>query len=257
MKIGLGIEAMQDRKRQNQVLAVQKYDSVLNLTGEVCVIEGISSEVEEQPCCEVEIGDLRVISLIDTGAAVSLIKREVVDKLPKGVIACRKPANSSVRDASGNSIGISSIVYIYFKMCQRKLLAPFYVLDGNAAWRQQILLGMNVLDSEKLIINLSKKRIEHTSGTYTKLLERDVATYFASNIFCNRKTFLKIKSVNRVVIQPYESMCVKAKNKNVRDEVCLVTPAKGVKAFLEESLVKSDRNGHLRVILCNEKMYQS
>ena len=182
MSIGLGMEDVQDRKRQNQVLAVQKYETVLKLTGEVYVIEGISSEVEEQPCCELEIGDLRVISLVDTGAAVSLIKREVVDRLPKGVIACRKPANSSVRDASGNCIGINSIVYIYFKLCDRKLLAPFHVLDCNAALQQQVLLGINVLKSEKLIINLSKRRLEHTSGEYTKLLERTEVTNFA-NIF--------------------------------------------------------------------------
>ena len=162
------------------------------------VIEGITSEVEEQPCCELEIGDLRVISLVDTGAAVSLIKREVVDRLPKGEIACRKPANSSVRDASGNSIGISSIVYIYFKLCQRKLLALFYVLDCNDAWRQQILLGMNVLDSEKLIINFSKEN--HTTATnrsnfcinssnhFTKLVLINIGSYF---ICCFISKFIK------------------------------------------------------------------
>ena len=116
-----------------------KYDANAKAGGEVNIIDGVSSEVEEQPCCELEIGGLKILSLVDTGAAVSLIKREIVDKLPRGAIACSRPADSSVRDASGNSIGIGNIVNIYFKLCGRKLLAPFHVLDGASTLVYNVL----------------------------------------------------------------------------------------------------------------------
>ena len=76
MNIGLGIEDAQDQKRNNQKRAEAKYDTNAKACGEEDIIKGISSEVEDQPCCELKIGDLKIISLVDTGAAVSLINRE-------------------------------------------------------------------------------------------------------------------------------------------------------------------------------------
>ena len=90
----MGVEDVQHQKRDNQMRAMMKYDANAKAAGEVYTIDGVSSEVEEQPCCELEIGGLKILSLVDTGAAVSLIKREIVDKLPRGAIACSKPADS-------------------------------------------------------------------------------------------------------------------------------------------------------------------
>ena len=157
MNIGLCMQDAGDQIENNKTKAVEKYESNLKDLARVCVIEGISPENEDQPCCEIKIGDLNILTLLDTSASVSLIKREIVDRLPKSTIACSKAADTSVQDANRKTIVISDIIYVYFELCGRKLFAPFHVLEVESKQHVRILVGINILRSENLIIDLGKK----------------------------------------------------------------------------------------------------
>ena len=154
--------------------------------------------------------------MVDTGASVSLIKREIVDRLPKSTIACSKVADISVQDANGKTIVISDIIYIYFELCGRKLLAPFHVLELGNKISVGILLGINILRSENILIDLPGKKLKHVCGGYSNLLERNEAVAFSNGVFCCRKTMQPLVNRKRVVIQPYESLKIEGYNKNVR-----------------------------------------
>ena len=169
MKIGLCMQDARDQIENNRTKAVEKYMSNLNEVPKVCVIEGISPEADDQPYCEIKIGDMNILSMVDTGASVSLIKREIVDRLPKSTIASSKVADISVQDANGKTIVISDIIYIYFELCGRKLLAPFHVLELGNKLNVGILLGINILRSENIIIDLANKKLKHLCGGYSNL----------------------------------------------------------------------------------------
>ena len=93
-------------------------------------------------------------AILDTGAAVSLIKAESLKKIPNKYIKKSEegPSNVVLRDVSGNVIKNLELYYIRFNITMRPVTGPFIAVD-DLNFEGDMILGSNILKTNGIVLD--------------------------------------------------------------------------------------------------------
>ena len=136
--------------------------------------------------CLLTIQNFKLRCLIDTGADVSLIHKQIFQKLnpkPKTIKDC-----PSIQSVNGGDLSVEGSAEIEFKFGKQSLKHKFYVIDGI---NRNIILGRDWLKQNgvRIYFDLGYLRV---GKTYVRL-EEDI--HISSIVRLQKKTVLKPNTV--------------------------------------------------------------
>ncbi|MBI4568920.1 MAG: retroviral-like aspartic protease [Planctomycetes bacterium] len=95
-------------------------------------------------------GKTRVKALLDSGAGLSLIRRDVADRVSSGVVRLRDPQKFRMADGR-ESMSTSDARMLVVRMKGRELTGTFYVIDDMP---RQVIIGVDFLQTWEIALDM-------------------------------------------------------------------------------------------------------
>ena len=118
------------------------------------------------PHTKVEVGGKLVDGLLDTGATITLITNELINKEAMNQV---QPYGKIVRDASNNVVPIIGELKVIAQTPAGSFQEKILIMDKKAKIKTKLLIGMNLL--QRAEINIPKGRIKFNSVGLKKTRE--------------------------------------------------------------------------------------
>lgn len=120
-----------------------------------------SAEKDKLPIIALQIFGLKVDTLLDSGAAVSLLSPEVLEALKQTDAKIKYLANRVTIHTFDNSvIPFRQCIKITFKINNEFVTGTFYVTSHNFQGDYKMLLGFDFLKKNRMILNFDKKTLK-------------------------------------------------------------------------------------------------
>ena len=183
----------------------------------------------------------KILGLVDTGAAKSLISEEQYNKLPQDAIIKETHPKTKLYGVKGHPLKVVKTATIKFKIGNKSLQHTFQVI-GQFGYK--LLLGIDFLTSHKVKVNFEN---------CTLVINNQVIFLKDSEGKHDNKLGV-VKSFTKTVIEPMTVTLIKVSSKQKHKGNCLITPLLNSELFWEQpgltsacSLVKSNKGLYLPV----------
>ena len=116
----------------------------------------VQTDNTETKFCTVKFQDLHVLSLIDTGAQISLISESIFKKIDSSLVLEKHKPEIILRGVTGHELKTIKRVFIKFKIGTKLLTHEFHVVKNL---NKSIILGIDFLNSHKAKLDFSKRTL--------------------------------------------------------------------------------------------------
>lgn len=154
--------------------------------------------------------------MIDTGASISVINKELLDKTIYTGSNLSKPKFQMIRGVGGQKLSVHGTVKLPVKIRDKPFLYPLHVVENV---HHSLILGQDFLQFFKAKIDLETKTLhleDNNVGLVTKILDSNglVRTLDAVTIPKMSETIISVsvsKHVNgeQVILEPKPSLTIK------------------------------------------------
>ena len=205
----------------------------------------------KEPYLHVELGSRRCTGLVDSGSGVTLIKESVFQALEDG-LKIRTVPSSRVYDASGTLVDNLGTYFLRAKFLGTAIQIPVIVVRDTMAFRQDLLLGTDVLKTHGIKINFNSDTVKIRGNEEIFPLHYGSEKRIRIINRVARKTIPKLRSSRSYLLTPGDACMVQCNVRNSKNEPFLLTPFKGFEKHVDQGMIKTSERGQCWVIALNE-----
>ena len=191
-------------------------------------------------CLILNLGNLKLAALLDTGATVSIIDTKILKKIPQLQNQLKPKRVSAINGLGGSPVSVLGEIDCHFELGSKDngiSLEPHTLHAVDAHLSVPVILGVDFLQKNKIIIDTSANRILMRNSK-NKLVElpTNIRMYGSS---CN------IYNCHTEILQPGECKLVRVKlDGNITEQGCIVpTDAGKIMSWRLAGSVNSTQDG--------------
>ena len=193
-------------------------------------------------------------AILDTGAAVSLIKTESLKKIPSEYIKkSEKETNVVLRDVSGNLIKNFGLYYIRFNIAIRPVTGPFIAVD-DLNFEGDMILGSDILKTNGIVLDFETNyaRYAGIAVPFNYTHKTDIQVIRSQREIT--KYTLKVRMDKEVILQKNSSTIVTCTVRKTPTENVILRPKNEIyRDLFDMGLSKTNEHSRVRLRLNNHK----
>lgn len=152
----------------------------------------VQTDNTETKFCNVKFQDIHILSLIDTGAQISLISESVFNKIDSSLVLEKHKPEIILRGVTGHELKATKRVMMKFKIGTKILTHEFHVVkDLN----KSIILGIDFLNSHKAKLDFSKRTLAIGKQIVLLKSKSELEKSACTIVHCKRKRTIAPMSV--------------------------------------------------------------
>ena len=186
---------------------------------------------------------------IDTGAEVSLIKENALEKMDKGKVKKMKKQEPILTDVNDRIIPTFGSYWVTVEVGGKKVQIPVIKVSDELNFGTKILLGMDAIKITKMKLDFDNNKVE-VEGVSKTLEERKAEANGEKFIMAVKRTKHKRKAPLRVRVLYEQRVPPKTRRKirvrifNGRNDNFLVKPHRHMEGVMEEGLIETGEKGY-------------
>ena len=204
---GVGV----DEAQKKSVIGPQQ-DSTLRAEGDAKVDNTPQDLRRGMPTCEGvyvqgEVNNAEVVFIIDTGASVSMLSREIFDRIKEPERPLLRPSSSVIRNAEGRQIATYGEAVFSLRMANLTVEKCLIVADLT----DDVLVGADMLQEADLLLSQKKMVLQgQTVPLVIRRAETRKVTVARTVTIPGMTEMVVDVTLKKQEVEPYRSYCVEA-----------------------------------------------
>lgn len=199
------------------------------------------------PVIDIIFGGLKVQSLLDTGASVTILEHSIFKKIQNNPEIQISNIDVNITSISGDNLDIIGCFNIPIQIGSKRIRHKIYIVKKELAPQYKAIIGYDILKSQKFKICLENDTL--TTGSST-LKIRDAN----STNSCNHATTNYARLISKSSLSPFETRIISLKlDKPLKegDEILFSPTLKNSEIELPNSLCRVDSQNRISIMISN------
>ena len=183
----------------------------------------------DTPMCWLKLGDTRTYALVDTGADITLISKEMFDKTPrKNIFEFSTENCTPIHSVSGHKLENFGTTVLQVKMAKFDKFYKFQIVKGM---KNQCILGNDFLSEFEAQLDFGQKTLN---------LEGNVIPLRPQKLTCATVTSLvRTSQEDTIPAQSYAEIPAFVNREQLIDQECVVQPLNNIPILGDEPFITS------------------